>query len=116
MISKVIIDTPQDYKPKERKYSDHNSFIIDINAKTKHLEIVGKSVWKLNEKTDWKNYKELLQNKIKLMTGTQKIAQDTLKNSNYSVKVKSKITHVNTTSYYTQNTRHQHTINNGPTT
>ena len=50
------------------------------------------------------------------MTGTQKIAQDTLKNSNYSVKVKSKITHVNTTSYYTQNTRHQHTINNGPTT
>ena len=50
------------------------------------------------------------------MTGTQKIAQDTLKNSNYSVKVKSKIKHVNTTSYYTKNTRHQHMINNGPTT
>ena len=44
MISKMIIDTPQYYKLKERKYSDHNTFIIDINTKTKHLEIVGKSV------------------------------------------------------------------------
>ena len=41
--------------------------------------MVGKSVWKINEKTDWKNYKELLQTKYKIMTGTQKIAQNTLK-------------------------------------
>ena len=66
MISKVIIDTRQDYKLKGRKYSNHNTFIIDINTKTKHLEIVGKSVWKLNEKTDWKNYKKILQNKIQI--------------------------------------------------
>ena len=26
--------------------------------------MVGKSVWKINEKTDWKKYKELMQNKI----------------------------------------------------
>ena len=64
MISKVIIDEPQEYKLKGKKYSDHNTFIIDINTKTKHLEMVGKSVWKINEKTDWRNCKELLQNKI----------------------------------------------------
>ena len=39
-----------------------------------------------------------------------------IKESDYSVKVKSKITRINTTSYYTQNTHHQHTINNAPTT
>ena len=50
MISKVIIDEPQGYKLKGRKYSDHNTFIIDINTKTKHLEMVGKSVWEMNEK------------------------------------------------------------------
>ena len=64
MISKVIIDEPQEYKLKGRKYSDHNNFIIDIDNKTKHLEMVGKSVWKINEKTDWRKYKELMQNKI----------------------------------------------------
>ena len=79
MISRVIQDEPQEYKLKGKKYSDHNTFIIDINTKTKHLEMVGKSVWKINEKTDWRNYKELLQTKYKIMTGTQKIAQNTLK-------------------------------------
>ena len=56
MISKVIIDEPQEYKLKEKKYSDHNTFIIDINTKTKHLEMVGKSVWKINEKTNWRKW------------------------------------------------------------
>ena len=64
MISKVIIDEPQEYKLKGRKHSDHNTSIIDINTKTKHLEMVGKSAWKINEKTDWKKCKELMQNKI----------------------------------------------------
>ena len=50
MISKVIINEPEEYKLKGRNYSDNNTFIIDINSKTKHLEIVGKSVWKINEK------------------------------------------------------------------
>ena len=27
--------------------------------------MVGKSVWKINEKSDWKKYKELIQNKIR---------------------------------------------------
>ena len=36
--------------------------------------------------------------------------------SDYSVKVKSEITHNNTTSNYTQNTHYQHTKNNSPTT
>ena len=52
MISKVIIDESQEHKLKGRKYSNHNTFIIDINTKTKHLEIVGKSVWRINGKTD----------------------------------------------------------------
>ena len=78
-MSIVIKDEPQEYKLKGKKYSDHNTFIIDINTKTKHLKMVGKSVWKINEKTDWRNYKELLQTKYKIMTGTQKIAQNTLK-------------------------------------
>ena len=39
-----------------------------------------------------------------------------MKESDYSVKVKSKITHINTTSNYTQNTHYQHKKNNGPTT
>ena len=52
MISKVIVDELQEYKLKGRKHSDHNTFIIHINTKTKHLQIVGKSVWKINEKTD----------------------------------------------------------------
>ena len=56
MISKVIIDEPQEYKLKEKKYSDHNTFIIDINTKTKRLEMVGKSVWKINEKTNWRKW------------------------------------------------------------
>ena len=77
MISKVIIDEPQEYKLKGKKYSDHNTFIIDINTKTKHLEMVGKSVWKINEKTDWRNYN--CKTKCKIMIGTQKIAQNTLK-------------------------------------
>ena len=64
MISKVIIDEPQEYKLKGRKNSDHNTFIIDINNKTNHLERVGKSVWKINQKTDWKKYKVFIQNKI----------------------------------------------------
>ena len=64
MISKVIIDEPQEYKLKGRKCSDHNTFIIGINIKTKHLEVVNKPVWKMTEKTDWKKYKELIQNKI----------------------------------------------------
>ena len=64
MISKVIIDEPQEYKLKGRKCSDHNTFIIHINIKTKHLEVVNKPVWKMTEKTDWKKYKELIQNKI----------------------------------------------------
>ena len=64
IISKVIIDEPQEYKLNRRTYSDHNTFIIDINTKTKHLEMVGKSVWKINEESDWKKYKELMQNKI----------------------------------------------------
>ena len=64
MMSKVIIDKPQECKLKERKSSDHNTFIIDINTKTKYLEMVGKSVWKISEKTDWKKYKEFMQNEI----------------------------------------------------
>ena len=52
MISKVIIDESQQYKLKGRKCSNHNNFITDVNTKTKHLEIVGKSVWKINEKTE----------------------------------------------------------------
>ena len=64
MISKVIIDEPQEYKLKGRKCFDHNTFIIDINTKTKHLEVVNKPVWKMTEKTDWKKHKELIQNKI----------------------------------------------------
>ena len=64
IISKVIIDEPQEYKLNRRTYSDHNTFIIDINTKTKHLEMVGKSVWKINEESDWKKYKDLMQNKI----------------------------------------------------
>ena len=35
MISKVIIDEPQEYKLKGRKYSDNNTFVIDINTKNK---------------------------------------------------------------------------------
>ena len=35
MISRVFIDEPQEYKLKGRKYPDHNTFIIDINTKTK---------------------------------------------------------------------------------
>ena len=43
----MIIDKPQEYKLKGRKCYDHNTFINDI----------GKSVWKINEKTNWKkNY------------------------------------------------------------
>ena len=49
MISKLIIDEPQEYKLKGRKYSDHTTFTIDIDTKTKHFEVVGKSVWKINE-------------------------------------------------------------------
>ena len=79
MISKVIIDEPQECKLKGRKYSDHNIFIIDINTKTKHLEMVDKSVWKINEKTDWKKSKDFMQNKIQNMTGTQEVARNTLK-------------------------------------
>ena len=60
VISKVIIDEPQEYKLKVRKYSDHNTFIIDINTKTRHLEMASKLVGKINEKTDWKKYKELM--------------------------------------------------------
>ena len=52
MISEVIRDEPQKYKLKVRKCLDHNTFFIDINTKTKHLEISGKSVWKINEKAD----------------------------------------------------------------
>ena len=63
-ISRVILDGPQQYKLKGRKYSDHNTFIADINTKTKHIEMVSKSVCKINEKTDWKKYEELMQNKI----------------------------------------------------
>ena len=75
------MDKPQEYKLKGRQYSDHNTFIMDINTRTKHFQIVGKSVWKINEKTDWKKYKELIQNKTqKIMTGTQTIAQNSLKN------------------------------------
>ena len=47
MISKVIIDEPQEYKLQRRKCSDYNTFIIDINTKTKHLKIVGKSMKKM---------------------------------------------------------------------
>ena len=66
MMSKVIIDEPQEYKFKGRKYSDLNTYIIVINTKTKHLEMVAKSVWKINEKTDWNKCKELMQNKIQI--------------------------------------------------
>ena len=87
MIAKVIIDEPQEHKLKGRKYSDHNTFIIDINTKTKHLEMVGKSVWKISGKTDWNKYKELMQNKIQTMTRTQEIAQNAPKKyTQYSTK------------------------------
>ena len=66
VMSKVIIDEPQEYKLKGRKYSDLNTYIIVINTKTKHLEMVAKSVWKINEKTDWNKCKELMQNKIQI--------------------------------------------------
>ena len=68
----MIIDEPQEYKLKGKKYSDHNAFITDINTKTKHFEMVGKSVWKINEKTDWRKYKELMQNKIQNYDWTTK--------------------------------------------
>ena len=32
MISKVVIDELQEYKMKERKYSDHNTFVIEKNT------------------------------------------------------------------------------------
>ena len=64
VISKVVIDEPEEYKLKRRNHSDHNTFIIDINTKTEHLELVGKSVWKINEKTDCEKYKEIIRNKI----------------------------------------------------
>ena len=67
VISKVIIDEPLECKLKgKKKYSDHNIFIIDINTTKNHLEIVTKSIWKINEKTDWKKYKELIQKNTKL--------------------------------------------------
>ena len=43
-------------------------------------------------------------------------ALKTMTVSDFSVKVKSEITHNNTTSNYTQNTHYQLTKNNGPTT
>ena len=64
MISKVIINEPQEYKLKERRCSDNKTFIFEINTKTKYFEIVGKSVWKTNKKMDWQKYKELIQHKI----------------------------------------------------
>ena len=63
MISKLIIHEPQEYKLKGRKYSDHNTFTIDIDTKTKHFEVVGKSVWKINE--NWlEEIQRVMQNKI----------------------------------------------------
>ena len=55
----MIIDELPEYNLKGRKYSDHNTFLIDIITKTKHLEAKGKSFWKINEKIDWKKYKRL---------------------------------------------------------
>ena len=57
MISKVMMDKPQEYKLKGRQYSDHTTFIMDINTRTKHFQIVGKSVWKINEKLTGRNAK-----------------------------------------------------------
>ena len=81
MISKVILDEQQEYKLKGKKYSDHNTFIIDINTKAKHLEMVGNSVWKINEKTDWRKYKALMQNKI------QNYDWDTKNSTEYTEKI-----------------------------
>ena len=64
MISKVIINEPQEYKLKERRCSHNKTFIFEMNTKTKYFEIVGKSVWKTNKKMDWQKYKELIQHKI----------------------------------------------------
>ena len=38
--------------------------------------MVGKSVWKINEKTDWRNYKELMQNKIQNYDWNTKISTE----------------------------------------
>ena len=80
MISRVIQDEPQEYKLKGKKYSDHNTFIIDINTKTKHLEMVGKNQsGKSMKKPIGGITRSYCKTKYKIMTGTQKIAENTLK-------------------------------------
>ena len=79
MMSKVIIDKPQECKLKERKSSDHNTFIIDINTKTKYLEMVVNQSGKSVKKLTGRNTRSSCKTKYRIMTGTQKIAQNTLK-------------------------------------
>ena len=54
-IAEVIIDEKQDFVLTWKKNSDHNTVFLKITAEPKNSNKEKIKIWKINEKTNWKN-------------------------------------------------------------
>ena len=84
-----------------------NNYIT--RATEKKLQAIYKNGY--NSKSYWNIIQQLRQNNVEDLYALKMMME-----SDYSVKMKLKIIHINTTSNYTQNTHYQHTKKNDPTT
>ena len=51
----MIIDEKQDFVLTWKKSSDHNTVFLKITAEPKNSNKEKIKIWKINEKTNWKN-------------------------------------------------------------
>ena len=64
-IAEVIIDEKQDFVLTGKKKTDHNTIFLKIAAKPKVPNREKIKIWKINEKTNWKTYENVIKAELK---------------------------------------------------
>ena len=64
-IAEVIIDEKQDFVLTGKKKTDHNTIFLKIAAEPKVPNREKIKIWKINEKTNWKTYENVIKAELK---------------------------------------------------
>ena len=64
-IAEVIIDEKQDFVQTGKKKTDHNTIFLKIAAEPKVPNREKIKIWKINEKTNWKTYENVIKAELK---------------------------------------------------
>ena len=64
-IADVIIDQKQDFLLIGKKKIDHNIIFLKIAAEPKNSNKEKIKIWKINEKTNWKTYENVIKEELK---------------------------------------------------